>query len=403
MIPKSVLKVVWFALSVSSSSGHMIMSFPEPYNLNIQPYVQVNPLDGHQYPFPCQNLNRYGKVQQVEAGAATLVQFTGGAQHGGGSCQFSISYDDPAENGWNTSATFKTIYTIIGGCPAHFTDESHNLAPAAPDNLGRQNSAECGNDSGIDCVRQFQVPLPSFLKNGRATFAWTWFNKVGNREMYMNCAPINITGGSHDAKAFHDLPGIFVANVPDTPDVSTCVTGTSSDHVVLNIPNPGINGRILEYPGSPDVKPSNYCPQIPDPSILPSFVSDSRTIQSGASNLPAPNPTALPGAPGMVQHGGSQLTRTVTEMVTVTEHTQTITTTVVVKRPTSTSTELEPTSVDGPMNPGAGHDLTCQTEGAIVCIDTETWGTCDWGTVVPQRVAPGTQCVGGKMIPAYGP
>ena len=23
------------------------------------------------------------------------------------------------------------------------------------------------------------------LKNGPATFAWTWFNKIGNREMYM--------------------------------------------------------------------------------------------------------------------------------------------------------------------------------------------------------------------------
>jgi hypothetical protein len=23
------------------------------------------------------------------------------------------------------------------------------------------------------------------LKNGPATFAWTWFNKLGNKEMYM--------------------------------------------------------------------------------------------------------------------------------------------------------------------------------------------------------------------------
>lgn len=26
---------------------------------------------------------------------------------------------------------------------------------------------------------------PNSLKNGPATFAWTWFNKIGNKEMYM--------------------------------------------------------------------------------------------------------------------------------------------------------------------------------------------------------------------------
>lgn len=160
MIPKAVLVSVWLALSASSGSGHMIMSFPRPYNYDIQPYVQVNPLDGHQSPFPCQNLDKFEEAQPVEAGAATMVQFTGGAQHGGGSCQFSISYDDPSESGWNVSARFKTVYTIIGGCPAHFTDENHNLAPAAPDSEGRANTAKCGDDSGVDCTRQFLIPLP---------------------------------------------------------------------------------------------------------------------------------------------------------------------------------------------------------------------------------------------------
>jgi len=147
-------------LLFDSTSGHMIMSSPTPYNLDTFPYVQVNPLHGD-LPFPCQNrTNVSGSRTLIEAGTATLVEFTGGAQHGGGSCQFSISYDDPSNGGWNHSAQFKTVYTIIGGCPAHFTDESQNLPPAQPDSQGRANTAKCGNDVDVNCSRQFLVPLP---------------------------------------------------------------------------------------------------------------------------------------------------------------------------------------------------------------------------------------------------
>ena len=141
--------------------GHMIMKSPPPYNLATNPMVQVNPLDGTDYPFPCQNRFGVETRTEIEAGGTTLVEFTGGAQHGGGSCQFSISYDDPGTTGWNSSATFKTIYTVIGGCPAHFTDESKNLDPGPSDEQGRADSAHCDNDDGINCIRQFVIPFPS--------------------------------------------------------------------------------------------------------------------------------------------------------------------------------------------------------------------------------------------------
>jgi len=147
-------------LLMSGAEAHMIMRHPVPYNLDIDPKVQVDPL-GESNPFPCQNRDTVQTRTDIDAGGATLVQFTGGAQHGGGSCQFSISYDDPSHGGWNTSAKFKTVYTIIGGCPAIFTDESRNLPPAKPDQDGRANTAECFNDFGVDCTRQFLVPLPS--------------------------------------------------------------------------------------------------------------------------------------------------------------------------------------------------------------------------------------------------
>jgi hypothetical protein len=139
----------------------MVMNTPKPYNLDTPPLLQVDPISGGLYPFPCHNQYGFTARTLVEAGGSTLVNFTGGGQHGGGSCQFSISYDEPVDGGsWSKSAKFKTIYSIIGGCPAVFTDETRNLAPAAMDPNKRQDGKHCGNDTGIDCIRQFMVPIP---------------------------------------------------------------------------------------------------------------------------------------------------------------------------------------------------------------------------------------------------
>lgn len=156
-IPAAVGAVALFA---HGANTHMIMNLPIPYGFTTAPMVQVNPLDGVAYKYPCQGLyNSNGAVTNVEAGGApTLVQFTGTAAHGGGSCQFSISYDDPeTAGGWNSSATFKTIYTLIGGCPVNATG---NLAYHGSDARGRSDGLQCGNDSGKECIRQFLIPFP---------------------------------------------------------------------------------------------------------------------------------------------------------------------------------------------------------------------------------------------------
>lgn len=156
-----VLAAMLLLLSGREAHGHMIMNTPAPYNLHIAPLLQVNPLSGDLYPFPCHNHYSFTARTPVQAGGATLVNFTGGAQHGGGSCQFSITYDEPVNGGnWNKSAQFKTIYSIIGGCPAVFIDETRNLPAAAKDQNQREDGKHCGNDSGIDCIRQFMIPIP---------------------------------------------------------------------------------------------------------------------------------------------------------------------------------------------------------------------------------------------------
>lgn len=148
-------------LLLGAARGHMIMNTPAPYNLGIQPFLQVDPLGGNTYPFPCHNQHGFTSRTSLEAGTTTLVNFTGGAQHGGGSCQFSISYDEPIDGeNWNKSALFKTIYSIIGGCPAVVSNENTNLRVDGMDMEARQDSKHCGNDHGIDCIRQFMIPIP---------------------------------------------------------------------------------------------------------------------------------------------------------------------------------------------------------------------------------------------------
>ncbi|KAL2271372.1 hypothetical protein VTJ83DRAFT_743 [Remersonia thermophila] len=271
---------------LSAVGGHMIMNTPTPYNLDVAPLLQVDPLDGISHPFPCQNKFSFSERTLIDAGTTTLVNFTGGAQHGGGSCQFSITYDEPVHSGkWNKSARFMTIYSIIGGCPAVFTDETRNLPGIAVDKNMRQDSLHCGNDSGIDCIRQFMIPIPKFLKNGPATFAWTWFNKLGNKEMYMNCAPINITGGTGDEKQMADLPDIFIANYHNDPELPNCITGSDDDPVVVNFPDPGRYGRVLQNPVEPSVKPASYCTQIPPAQSIPTF-----EVEPSVANIATPNP-----------------------------------------------------------------------------------------------------------------
>ncbi|KAK3335895.1 hypothetical protein B0T19DRAFT_453105 [Cercophora scortea] len=392
------------AANIPIAGAHMIMRSPVAYNLNTQPFVQVNPLDGSTYPFPCQN--RFGVENRttIEAGGATLVEFTGGAQHGGGSCQFSISYDDPGTVGWNASAQFKTIYSIIGGCPAVFTDETNDLpATGPPDAQGRANTEFCGNDYDLDCTRQFLIPFPSFLKNGPATLAWTWFNKLGNREM--TCSPINITGGTGDPKQINELPNVFIANIPvsqNIPNYTPCRTGDGG--TVVNFPNPGKYGRILRPPTDPKVTPSDYCTQIPAASLLPTFTQDNRTIQGDDdSNTPVPSASNIPSAPFLNTTGPGFITVTASTTVHISSTTSetvetTITYTSTPGAAASSAPEETPSVNPGPEATGVGKPVPCETNGAVVCIDGGLWGLCNWGWATPQPLAAGTKCVDGNIV-----
>ncbi|GAA5891741.1 hypothetical protein JCM8208_002869 [Rhodotorula glutinis] len=192
-------------LATTLVSAHIQLQYPPPINSKFDPqtveanidYSMTAPLfpDGSNY--PCKGYNTpsayssLGAVATLKAGSSFEVEFAaGGATHGGGSCQFSVSYDQ--------GKSFAVIHSVIGGCPLEST---------------------------------YSVPIPAGLPSAtKATFAWTWFNLVGNREEYMNCAIVDIQGSS-TAKSFTG-PGLFRANTLG----DTCITTEGKTPV---FPNPG--------------------------------------------------------------------------------------------------------------------------------------------------------------------
>lgn len=219
---KNILAASAIAALTNSAHGHMVMATPPPYGSpNNSPLLA----DGSN--FPCKaTSNAGGTVTNMAIGASQKLSFTGEAVHGGGSCQISLTTDSPATK----SSKWMVIHSIEGGCPAKNT----------PGNLGE--------DANAPDPDTYNFSIPQGIAPGAYTLAWTWFNKVGNREMYMNCASIKVTGGSNKRDtylnetefAIPDLagrdtpsfPAMFVANIPTTD----CTTPDSHD---TQFPDPG--------------------------------------------------------------------------------------------------------------------------------------------------------------------
>ncbi|TVY23306.1 hypothetical protein LHYA1_G007209 [Lachnellula hyalina] len=200
------------ALGSTTAMAHMEMSFPPPLKSKFNShaknadYSMTAPLSGVAQ-FPCKGYQTAmsdttgegASVVTWAPGAKANFTVVGGATHSGGSCQAALSYD--------VGKTFTVIHSYIGNCP---TSSGQN----------------------------FDFTIPSDAKTGSALFAWTWYNKVGNREIYMNCASVTI--GAASAKrtiserdtAFSSRPGLFVANVD--PNGCHSVEGTD-----LAFPDPG--------------------------------------------------------------------------------------------------------------------------------------------------------------------
>ncbi|KAK5998381.1 hypothetical protein PT974_00760 [Cladobotryum mycophilum] len=194
---------------VAMASAHMEMSWPPAFRSKYNPntaqadidYSMTSPLNADGSNYPCKGYHAdYSKpggksVVTWQAGRSYNWTLAGSATHEGGSCQVSLSYDK--------GKSWKVVHSYIGNCP---------LKPT------------------------WSFTLPNDTPAGDAIFSWSWFNKVGNREMYQNCAHVTIKGSSSlDARAASDpyqgRPATFVANVNNG-------CGTLEGKDVL-FPNPG--------------------------------------------------------------------------------------------------------------------------------------------------------------------
>ncbi|OOQ88580.1 hypothetical protein PEBR_12744 [Penicillium brasilianum] len=257
-------------LLATGASAHMQMSKPYPIRSPLnkdsneqKDYSYNNPLNPSGADYPCKGYanDAFQSQASYSPGQTYELELDGSATHSGGSCQLALTYD--------RGKTFKVIESMLGECPIS---------------------------------QKYEFAIPSDAPAGEALLAWTWFNKVGNREMYMNCAMVTIGGSAssgnktqstttngknshgknfHGAKmmgkhmaseemkhlnhppmehtmerrdtadttvmtdksktaAFDSLPELFVANVAQT---GGCVT-IEGEEVDFPLPGPNVVGKI---------------------------------------------------------------------------------------------------------------------------------------------------------------
>lgn len=324
---------------ISSTSAHMLMEQPVPYGKDT---LDNSPLAGSN--FPCKQrpgVYAISEVNTMSAGSSQSLSFKGTAVHGGGSCQVSLSKDrEPT-----AQSKFKVIHSIIGACP--------------------------GVDGGPST---FQFTIPDGVPNGDYALAWTWFNKIGNREMYMNCAPVTITGGSNDQSLYENLPDMFVANIPNTQ----CKIPEMKDIV---FPNPGNSVETLATDALfTDLPPACGAQQgvsstPPPPLASPQPTRISSSMSSQQSSAPATSVLT------------TIVTITKTPDITLTTDLESSTLTASVPLPTASNPEFE-----------SAQSSACEAGGSMICNGDDYFGLCNHGKIAWQPVASGTACKNGGIV-----
>lgn len=359
--------------SLAIANAHVIMKSPVPYSVE---KLDNSPISKSQYPCKSQNGFTVSTMNAMAVGEKQTLKLFGQAVHGGGSCQLSVSLDTEP----TASSVFKVIKSMEGGCP------------------------------GVDGeAKSYDFELPASIPNGKATFAWTWNSKLsGLPELYMNCAPIEVTGGASDNTAFNALPDMLAANLDDS-----CESVANS---AVQYPNPG---QTVEMGGTADLKApvGSSCGSTSGTTPAVSSAPDGEapgaptSPAAGQSSTAAASPSAAPYNPGGVFAPGASsaapipssavpipssaapipsnaapLPSTKTTLITVTASPS-------AAKPSSTggATPAQPTA------PAAGGNKACSEEGAIMCNGTSQFGLCNNGQITWQAVAPGTTCSNGVI------
>ncbi|KAL2354149.1 hypothetical protein BJ546DRAFT_1026940 [Cryomyces antarcticus] len=405
------MALLFLASPLSHVDAHMIMNTPTPYGvstLDNSPLKNVA-IGSEGSDFPCkQRTGVYDitTMNNMAVGTPQTLSFKGSASHSGGSCQLSVSLDKEP----TAKSTFKVIQSYVGGCPTTTGDN------------GGSNS--------------FNFSMPQGMPNGVATLAWTWFNKAGNREIYMNCAPITITGGASDNTMYNSLPDMFVINLPNTG-----ATGCASeDNKDVFFPDPGKfvstiastalgtfsgAGCPAATGGSGANSATTAAPSssaAPVPSSVPGMTASPSAYQPSASSsggLPAG--FSAPGSAQSSKAAGSTTYTTALSTVTVspvpassiapvpaqsskaaggvrTTYVTALVTVTVTPVPAGASPSSAPSAAPQAPASSSNSKTPCATDGALICNGASQFGLCDHGFVVWQPVAAGTSCMNGGIV-----
>lgn len=246
------------------ASAHIEMSYPPPFRSKYNPnadsgsidYSMTAPLKDTGADYPCKGYQvdfgtASGKSTATFVPGQTYNMTTAGtATHGGGSCQLSLSYDK--------GATFTVIESYIGDCPL---------------------------------AGKYDFTIPADAESGDAIFAWTWHNRIGNREMYMNCAPVTIAAANNKrdvaGAAFSTRPQVFVANIGNG-----CTTDENFD---VQYPQPGPN--VVKASDAPLKSPEGSCGASAGSSDSGSASGSASASASGASASGASSSSSVAAAP----------------------------------------------------------------------------------------------------------
>ncbi|KAA8614593.1 Lytic polysaccharide monooxygenase [Pyrenophora tritici-repentis] len=376
-------------------NAHVKMTKPVPFSVDT---LDTSPISKGQFPCKSQLGFKVSQTNTMKVGEKNTLVLDGSAVHGGGSCQLSVTMDEvPTEN-----SVFKVIMSMEGGCP------------------GVEGPA-----------KSYDFVLPDSIPNGKATFAWTWMSKLaGQPELYMNCAPIEVTGGASDKTKFDALPDLLKINLD-----KSCESVPNS---AVQFPNPGQNvlkgatgdlkapiGNACGSSGSAPADPPaggapSAAPTAPSAGQLPAAPSPpaggapSATVSSPAAGQPPAAPTKPAGgkpSPPPSNPGGGVFAPGASSGPALPTSTTLVTVTATPTAPTGAGPTAPagvsppspigtgtPSTPSTPSSPSAGGGSgTCTTNGAIVCNGATQFGLCNNGNVVWQAVAAGTTCVNGNI------
>jgi hypothetical protein len=271
-------------------------------NNNLVDYNLMAPLNSAPYSFPCKGYIKGPSTAQV-TGSNVNIQLDGTAVHGGGHCQFGISYDD---------TNFLVLKTVVGSCL-------------------------------IDSM-SYEMQLPDGTPPGQMTVFWTWINRIGNREYYMDCADVTVTnGGNQNGVATLFGKELLIVNLPGYQEIP-------------EFPNPGMYGGedLL------DARKDTY---ITVTGGTENEVSQTPTTTSSPTSSPSQQPPEND-KPG---------TRTAS------------------KRPKKTPKRKQPSTGCLDQKHTGVSELSCQTNGALRCAGLY-FETCDHNRWISRMCSPGTKC-----------